>query len=175
MKEDTKRRKAFDLYVHLGPGRSLEQLYRRLQEQPELLGLSRGPSRSTLDVWSSALHWQARLQDLEREARLQDQEAQVLALRDMDERHIKEALALQQKGIERLNQMKPGEFPPSDAIRAVTEGMKAERLVRGQPTEHIKQEGTTLHGHLDLSGFSYEELRRIAESTDRALFGDGEA
>ena len=175
MKEDNKRRKAFDLYVHLGPGRSLERLYRRLQEQPDLIGLSRGPSRSTLDIWSSALHWQARLQDLEREARLRDQEAQIQALREMNDRHIKEGLTLQQKGIERLSQMSPNELPPSDAIRAVMEGMKLERLARGEATEHVKQEGTTLHGHVELSGFSYEQLRRIAESTDRALFGDGEA
>jgi hypothetical protein len=175
MKEDTKRRKAFDLYVRLGPKRSLEELHRRLQEQPELIGLSRGPNRSTLDAWSSALHWQARLQDLELEARLRDQEAQVQALRDMDERQIKEALALQQKGIERLNQMNPDELPPSDAIRAVMEGMKAERLIRGQPTENIRQEGTTIHGHIDLSGFTNEELRRIVEFAERGLFGSGES
>jgi hypothetical protein len=82
---------------------------------------------------------------------------------------------LQQKGIERLNQMNPDELPPSDAIRAVMEGMKAERLIRGQPTENIRQEGTTIHGHIDLSGFTNEELRRIVEFAERGLFGSGES
>lgn len=174
MRETSKQRKAFDLYVRMGPQRSLQELHRELQKQPDLIGLSKSPSRSTLDAWSSGLHWQARLQDLEREARRRDEADQIKVLHEMNERHIKEGLALQQKGIERLNQMDLQEFPPSDAIRAVIEGIKLERLVRGEPTEHVRQEGTAIYGHIDLSGFSNEELRRLAELADRGEAGAGE-
>jgi hypothetical protein len=171
MKERTQHRQAFDLYLRMGSGRSLENLHRRLRQEPGLIGLRKGPSRSTLDAWSSGYHWQARLLDLEREARRQDKEAQVQALREMQERHIREGLALQQKGIERLNQLSAQELPVSDAIRAVLEGVKLERLARGEPTEHVRQEGVQLHGHLDLSRFTNEELRRLAELAGRSATG----
>jgi uncharacterized protein YoaH (UPF0181 family) len=175
MKERTKHRRAFDQYVRLGPGRSLYDLYMSLAQNPGIAGLERGPSLSSIESWSSAFHWQDRLLDLEREARRRDEEEQVKALRDMTERHIKEGLALQQKGIERLNQLAAEDMTAQDAIRAVLEGVKLERLSRGEPTELIRQDGVSLHGHIDLSGFSNEELRRLAEFGKHGATGAGEA
>jgi hypothetical protein len=175
MKEGTRQRRAFDLYVHLGAGRSLEELQRQLQARPELIGVNRGPSRTTIEAWSSAFHWQDRFLDLERQARQQDEAEQVRALREMGERHAREGLALQQKGIERLNALLPGELQVPDAIRAIIEGVKLERLARGEPTEHVRQEGAMLYGHLDLSHFSVEELRRLAELAEGGSGGAGEA
>ena len=74
MKENTRQRMAFDLYVLLGAKRSIEALHRQLLADPSAMGLKRAPSRRTLDVWSSAFHWQDRLLDLERTARKQDQQ-----------------------------------------------------------------------------------------------------
>ena len=97
MRETTKHRKAFDQYFRLGSRRSLEQLYLLLRQTPGLIGLERGPGRSTLDAWSSALHWQDRILDLERLAREQDEADQIKAIRDMNDRHIKEGMGLQQR------------------------------------------------------------------------------
>ena len=175
MKENTKHRRVFDQYVRLGPERSLKGLHGALRLDPALAGLTKAPSMSSIETWSTAFHWQDRLLDLEREARHRDEEEQVRALRDMKERHIKEGLALQQKGLERLNQLGPDEMEPADAIRAIREGASLERFARGEPTELIRQEGVTLYGHIDLSSFSIEELRRLAGIAERLAAGDSEA
>jgi hypothetical protein len=159
----------------MGASRSLEALLRQLRDAPSLVGLKRGPSRSTLSTWSSALRWQDRLLDLERQAGEQDRERQLKVLQEMNERHAKEGLALQQKGIERLGTLPPEQFSPSDAIRAINDGVRLERLARGEPTEHIRQEGDMLHAHIDLTNFTNEELRRLAELADRRTAGVGEA
>lgn len=174
MKEETRHRLVFDFYVRMGAHRSLEALHRALQENPSLIGLSQAPSRSTLEAWSGAFRWQDRLLDLERQAAEQDRQEQLKALREMSERHAKEGLALQQKGIERLRDLPPGQLSPTDAIRAVIEGVRLERLARGEPTDHIRQEGGIIHGHIDLRSFTSEELRRLAELADRRAAGAGE-
>ena len=174
MKEKTRHRLAFDLYFHLGANRSLEALHDVLQEDPSRIGLKQPPSRSTLEAWSSAFRWQDRLLDLERQAVAQDREDQLKVLRDMNERHAREGLALQQKGIERLGTLPPEQLSASDAVRAVIEGVRLERLARGEPTEHVRQEGEMLHGHIDLRSFTNEELRRLAELAGRRAARAGE-
>jgi len=174
MKEKTRHRLAFDLYVRMGANRSLEALHRDLQEDPSLVGLKRGPSPSTLEAWSSAFHWQDRLLDLERRALDQDREEQLKALREMNDRHAREGLALQQKAVERLGTLSPEQLSALDAVRALVEGARLERLGRGQPTEHIRQEGEMLYGHIDLRSFTNEELRRLAELADRRAARAGE-
>jgi hypothetical protein len=174
MKEKTRHRLAFDLYVRLGAGRSLEKLHRTLQDDPSLIGLKRGPSRSTIEAWSSVFHWRGRLLDLERQAAERDREELLRALHEMNERHAKEGLALQQKGVERLGTLSPEQLSASDAVRALVEGVRLERLARGEPTDHIRQEGGMLHGHIDLRSFTNEELRRLAELADRRAAGAGE-
>ena len=174
VREKTKHRLALDLYVRLGAERSLEALRRALQEDPSRIGLSRAPSKSTLETWSSAFHWQDRLLDLERRAAEWDREELLKALREMNERHAKEGLALQQKGVERLGTLTPEQLSASDAVRALVEGVRLERLARGEPTEHIRQEGEMVHGHVDLGRFTNEELRRLAELAERCETGVGE-
>ena len=173
MKEKTRHRLTFDLYVRMGPGRNLEALHRALQDDPSLIGLRRGPSRSTLDVWSSAFHWQDRLLDLEHEAAERDRERHLELLQEMSERHAKEGLALQQKGVQRLQTLSPDGLSPSDTIRALTEGVRLERLARGAPTEHVLEEGGMLYGHIDLSRFTNEELRLLVEFAERRAAGGG--
>ena len=174
MKETTRHRLAFDQYVRLGADRSLEALHEALKDDPSLIGLKRAPSRSTLESWSSAFHWQDRLLDLERQATEQDREQQLRTLQEMAERHAKEGLALQQKGVERLQSLRPEELTPSDAVRALIEGVRLERLARGEPTEHIAEKGGMIHGHIDLRRFTNEELRRLAELADGHATGAGE-
>ena len=174
MKETTKHRLALDFYVRMGAARSLEGLRRALQEDPSRIGVSRTPSRSTIENWSSAFHWQDRLLDLERQAAERDREEQLKALREMNERHAKEGLALQQKGVERLGTLSPERLSASDAVRALVEGVRLERLARGEPTEHITHEGEMRHGHVDLRRFTNEELRRLAELAERGATGAGE-
>lgn len=171
MKEGTRQRLAFDFYVRLGAARSLERLHTELTADPGLIGLKLPPSRSTLDVWSAYFHWQERLRDLEKEAAERDREEQIRALQEMNKRHVKEGVALQQKGLERLKALDENEMSAGDAIRSVTEGVKLERLSRGAATERIVQEGTEDDR---LSRFTSEELRRLVDVADRSAAGTGE-
>ena len=174
MKEMTKHRLAFDLYVRMGAGRSLEALHEALEDDPSLIGASKAPSRSTVEAWSSNFHWQDRLLDLERQTAEQDRVEQLKALKEMNERHAKEGLALQQKAVDRLRTLAPEEISASDAVRALIEGVRLERLARGEPTDRSRQEGEMLYGNVDLRNFSNEELRRLVELADRGAAGTGE-
>jgi hypothetical protein len=53
----------------------------------------------------------------------------------MVERHTKEAMALQQKALERLKSLDPNELSTRDVLNYLMEAMKLERLSRGEPTE----------------------------------------
>lgn len=174
MKEMTKQRLAFGLYVRMGAGRSLEALHEALEDDPSLIGTSKAPSRSTVEAWSSNFHWQDRLLDLERQAADQDRGQQLRALREMNERHAKEGLALQQKAVERLQSLPTDDLSASDAVRALIEGVRLERLARGEPTDRVRQEGEMLYGNVDLRNFSNEELRRLVELADRGATGVGQ-
>ena len=174
VEEKTRHRLAFDLYVRMGPGRSLEALHRDLQKDPSLIGLKRAPSLSTLEAWSSAFHWQARLLDLERQAAEQDREEQLKALRDMNERHAREGLALQQKGVERLGTLPPERLSASDAVRALVEGVRLERLARGEPTER-QEVRSDVEINTRLAALTDEELDRLIEYAEGALGGQGPA
>ncbi len=173
MAEHTRHRLAFDYYVQMGATRSLEALHAALLDDPLLIGLTKAPTPSTLDAWSSTFHWQDRLHDLERQARARDDQDLVHSLKEMNQRHAKEGVALQQKGIARLSSLAPEEISASDAIRAVAEGVRLERLAQGVATEHVRQEGTHLYGQVDLDGFSDEELRRLAALAGERAAGAG--
>lgn len=173
MKESSKHRRAFALYVRLGGGRSLEALQEGIAENPGEIGLQRAPTLRTVEAWSAELHWQDRLLDLEREAADRTRDELVSELAQMNERHAREGLALQQKGVQRLQDVPLSEMNAGDAIRAVTEGVRLERLARGAPTERLSQEGVVLHGSIDLSAFSNEELRRLVELGERRATGAG--
>lgn len=91
----------------------------------------------------------------------------------MNERHAREGLALQQKGVQRLQDVTSDEMSATDAIRAVIEGVRLERLARGAPTDHQSREETVLYGAIDLTRFSNEELRRLVELAERNATGAG--
>ncbi len=124
--ESSKAYQAFCIYRDLGAERSLDKVAQ-----------NRGKpgSRSWLDSWSTKYHWveRARAYDdyLEREKR-KEQEKAIL---EMVDRHIKEAMALQQKALERLKTLNPDELTTRDVLNYLLEAMKVERLSRGEPTE----------------------------------------
>ena len=169
MPESTRQREAFDLYWGLGGERSIERLHAEL----ELTG--GGPSLRTLYEWSRVYHWQDRLADLEREARNEADESRRRAISEMYERQAKEGLLLQQKGAEWLSNIESQGGTAEAAIRAIVEGAKLERMARGEPSEHVHQEGEMLYGGFDLRSFSTEELRRLVEFAEHSSGGSGEA
>ena len=85
MRESTRQRIAFELYVGLGAGRSLAKLHEAIANGSQQNGLKRVPGMRTLYRWSAELDWQDQLADLEREARRRAQEASVQQLVEMNQ------------------------------------------------------------------------------------------
>ena len=99
-------------------------------------------SRRWLAEWSRRHQWVARSLAHDEHLAAVKTESQEQAIIDMAERQAKEGLALQQKGLERLASIPIEEIKARDAISAVTEGAKLERMARGEPTEIVRGDHT---------------------------------
>lgn len=113
---------AFEYYVALGPGRS----YRAVAERF-------GVSKRAVTKLALRDDWASRLLRVESEARAEADQRAVDTLREMNERHVKIARALQGRALEVLSRT-PLETP-RDVIRALELGVRQERLILGEPTE----------------------------------------
>ncbi len=164
MRETSRHQRAFDLYWELGPDRTIERLHAALH------AVGTGPSQRTLFEWSRQYHWQHRIAQFERDARLAADAARVQVLREMAERHTKEALLLQQKGAEWISRMDDDHVTADGAIRALVEGVRMERLARGEATEK-----TEISGELDirprLKELTDEQLDDLIDLVERNLEG----
>ena len=129
----------------------------------------------SLKEWSTRLHWQDRIYDLEAEAREMEHERRLQEQREMNELHIKVARAMLRPAIQRLAKLDPEDIDLSSLPAWVREAVRIERLARGEPTEVTEHQGGIAHGHVDLTRFTYEELRGLAEAADRGAPGDGQA
>jgi hypothetical protein len=113
---------AFEFYISLGPERSYEQVATHF-----------GASKRAVTKHAVKQHWAERLTEVERRAREESEKNAVAVLREMDERHLKIAKALQGKALEALRSM-PLERG-ADVLRALDLGVKQERLIHGEPSE----------------------------------------
>lgn len=164
MTESTKHRLAFDMYWELGASRSIERLHQLLEKS------GKAPTERTLYEWSRRYHWQDRLVELERKAREADDEAHLTALREMADRQAREALLLQQKGAEWLTGLGSDQVTAEAAIRAVVEGARLERLVRGEPTDRTDHQGQI---NARLEALDHDELDTFIDFAERTLAGEG--
>lgn len=79
-----------------------------------------------------------RIADYERKARETEDAARIGAIREMQDRHAKEGVLLQQLGARVLSEIDHGNVTAEAAIRAITEGARLERLARGEATERTE-------------------------------------
>lgn len=163
MTESTRHRRAFERYFRLGPDRSLTLLHEALAAEG-----GRVPALRTLEEWSRTYHWQHRIANVERRARDAEDEARIAAIRAMQERHMQEALLLQQRGSQWLAEFGADDASPEAAIRAIAEGVRIERLARGEPTERTE---TTDPPDSRLERFSDDELERLIDAAGIPLGG----
>lgn len=124
--ESSKAYAAFCIYRDLGVERSLEKVAQ-----------NRGKpgSKSWLNTWSTKYHWVERARAYDDYLEQEKRKEQEKAILEMVERHTKEAMALQQKALERLKSLDPNELSTRDVLNYLMEAMKLERLSRGEPTE----------------------------------------
>ena len=150
---------AFHHYLMLGERRSLSLLsdsFRTIQGKPKPLSL--------LKRWSSKWFWQDRCAAYDDHLRRQTEQAQSDAHVEMAERHIADGIALQRKGMERLQSLIVDAMSANEAIRCIVEGIKLERLARGEPSETQEQESTLMKLFQDA-----HERRRLEGVADDSL------
>jgi hypothetical protein len=126
---------AFDLYLRLGPERSLLQLREQLRTD-----FQRPPTLRTLENWSVRYGWQPRLRELERQARERAEQEHLAWVHQHRERLRNEGLFLQQRGLEWLRDKQPREVSASESVRAIEAGFRLEALALGEATERIAVE-----------------------------------
>lgn len=95
----------------------------------ERLGITRP---GTIGDWRGEENWEREREAVQQatEARVAQAVAETIA--DMNARHLKECQLLQTKGIQALRRLDPTKA--SEAATMIEAGMRAERLVRGEPT-----------------------------------------
>lgn len=129
--ESYKAFEAFTIFRDLGSNRSLQKVANELSKSLTLIRrwYTKWSWRDRVDAWD---------EELDRIAREKQEQERA----EMAERHIKESLMLQQKIIERMQELRSKELTPNDIARWLDIAVKIERLSRGEPTEIGKQEVT---------------------------------
>jgi hypothetical protein len=162
---------AFCAYRDLGPRRSLRAA------AAAFYGRASTARERQLDKWSHAFRWVERANAWDRHLDAEARRIQEEVRREMAERHVKEARALQAKAVERLRSLRPEELGPADLLRYLVEAAKLERLALGEPDSVQRQEltgrgGAPLHFTLEAVVTAARELE---EAENRALQRSGGA
>ena len=152
--ESAKAFHAFTFYRDLGHERSVSKVAQIYRPGRNL--------RSLMSRWSTKYSWVKRaeaygdhLDELRRKRN--EKEIQV-----MEKRHITLSMSLQQKAAEKLKDLKGKDMKVPEAIKALVEGAKLERLTRGEPTEKMKGE---LHTIITKSeAMPWENIPEVAEA-----------
>jgi hypothetical protein len=167
--ESAKAYAAFCLYRDLGPRRSLDAASRSYhgsnQERQDPPGRRQPRASGTIRRWAQGWNWLARARAWDQESERIKQAEQHAAIQEMVERHAKEALMIQNKGVERLRQLRPEELGVRETLAYLVEAAKLERLARGEPTERVSQE----HHFDHLQELTDDELAEIIAQGRRQL------
>lgn len=89
--------------------------------------------------WSATHAWQERLKAWQEEMAAAAAAAKIQEIVEMNRRHAREAMALQQKALERLRSLKPEELSPYDVLRFFVEAARLERTALGTPEQITEQ------------------------------------
>jgi hypothetical protein len=159
-KESARAFGAFCLYRDLGPRRSLRAA------AAAFYGRTAAALERQVDKWSRAYSWVERASAWDRHLDAEARSAQEEARREMVERHVREARALQAKALERLRALCPEELGPADVLRYFIEATKLERLALGEPDTVQRHEltgrgGGTLHFCLEDAVTAARELEEV--------------
>jgi hypothetical protein len=125
--ESSKAYQAFCYYRDLGTGRGLDKALTSANRKLT--------NHAWWGKWMSKYNWVERARAYDDYLEQEKRKEQEKAILEMVERHTKEAMALQQKALERLKSLDPNELSTRDVLNYLMEAMKLERLSRGEPTE----------------------------------------
>ena len=120
---------AFRIYRDLGLERSTAKV-----------ALELGKSKALMDRWSSRHGWVDRCVEWDSHLDLVSQREHEKQYKEMVERHVRLALAMQGKATARLQKMQPEEMSTYDVLRYINDSIKLERLSRGEATDKQEHE-----------------------------------
>jgi hypothetical protein len=176
MTTSSRQERAFDLYLKIGPDRSLTELVRLIRADPGRAGLRRAPTLRTLESWSTRYGWQKRIAELERKEREEAERQHLEWVQQHRERLRQEGLLLQQRGVQWLQEKTAREVSASEAVRAIDTGFKLEALSLGEATERITVEEEQDERLQQLSDEQLELIIRYArQAVSGSAKGEGEA
>lgn len=159
--ETTKAFYAFVIYRDLGHNRSISRVH---QAYIETTSKTRSCLR-TIGGWSAKYGWVKRAQAYDAYMDGLAREEKVKAAKEMSMRHLTLGMAMQQKGAERLQDLDGKDMKVRDAISAIAQGTRLERLIRGEPTERVKGEiVTTIR---DTGPMPWEKIPEAEEALKR--------
>jgi len=121
----------FERFRLAGPARSLLALF-----NADRLARGLPKQRCVPGAWAQAAkrwRWQERAQAWDEQQQHLARQAHADELREMNDRHVREARGIQAKAVERLRALRPEELKAADVLRYFTEGTKLERLALGEP------------------------------------------
>ena len=162
--ESARAFRAFAVYRDMGLGRTLEATGRQVS------GGNPGRKKGTTGCirnWYQKFNWAERARAWDNEQDRIWREQQTKARKEMLERHVKQAKALQLKAIERIARMKPDELKPGEVLDYFIQAAKMERLCLGEPTEAVEQKAdsdvrdASRALSLVVKGATDEELERL--------------
>jgi len=160
--ESARANGAFCVYRDLGPRRSLRAA------AAKFYGRSSVALERQFDKWSRAFRWVERASAWDRHLDSEARKTQEEARREMAERQVRGARALQAKALERLRALRPKDLGPAELLRYIVEAAKLERLALGEPDALQRQEMTGRGGPLR---FSLEEAVAAARELEEADHG----
>lgn len=152
--ETKKAFEAFTVYRDLGTTRSLAKVANKLDKSKTIIGR-----------WSSKWNWVERTNAWDDELDRLNKLEQIEEVKKMAERHAKTSMMFQQKVIERLAEVNPGELSPNDLARWFEVAVKIERLSRGEPTENVNQE---IEGQVEVSNEVAKQIIEDEEASNLA-------
>lgn len=118
-KEGIKAYDAFQLYLSMGPDRSLRKVAQQLSKSDTLI-----------KRWSVNWNWGQRVRDYEDFRIKQEFEEQQRALKRMREKHIKIAEMMEKKAIEALDHVPSEQILPKEIISMLKEAIRIEKDTR---------------------------------------------
>lgn len=146
---------AFKIYRDLSPNeRNLTKVSKKYRKKVYII-----------NRWSQVHNWRKRAlaydEHLDALARAKTEEE----ISEMNERHRTLGMALQVKGAERLDDIDGKEMKTRDAIQAITQGSRLERLSRGEQTQQIK--GEMIATIREVGPMPWEDIPEAKEALDR--------
>lgn len=119
-----------------------------------------GKKYSAIAAYADRFDWAGRVAAYDEYNNYRDQVERREAVRIMNERHAKAAVALHDKAMARIATVAPEELSANEVVKWLEASQKIERLARGEVTENIGQQVSAV-AQINLSALSDDELTNL--------------